>query len=136
MCLSVRSWVFLCSSRSRHTRCALVTGVQTCALPISRRPDDRPRCVLVLAFAGGVRRTASLRGRPPTRRGARSQSCGRPSAQRGDAMTAPVLVLNSGSSSPKYPLVDAADAPPRTARPPPPPAAARPHPPHLPPPPA
>src|SRR3546814_18473097 len=24
-----------CSSRSRHTRCALVTGVQTCALPIS-----------------------------------------------------------------------------------------------------
>src|SRR3546814_8125240 len=28
---------FLCffSSRRRHTRCALVTGVQTCALPIS-----------------------------------------------------------------------------------------------------
>src|SRR3546814_10311620 len=26
------------SSRRRHTRCALVTGVQTCALPISRRP--------------------------------------------------------------------------------------------------
>src|SRR3546814_16810493 len=26
----------LCSSRRRHTRCALVTGVQTCALPISR----------------------------------------------------------------------------------------------------
>src|SRR3546814_19402711 len=25
---------FFCSSRSRHTRCALVTGVQTCALPI------------------------------------------------------------------------------------------------------
>src|SRR3546814_13465286 len=24
----------LCSSRQRHTRCALVTGVQTCALPI------------------------------------------------------------------------------------------------------
>src|SRR3546814_15673629 len=23
-----------CSGRSRHTRCALVTGVQTCALPI------------------------------------------------------------------------------------------------------
>src|SRR3546814_18509353 len=28
--------VFLCSSRRRHTRCALVTGVQTCALPIAR----------------------------------------------------------------------------------------------------
>src|SRR3546814_1648356 len=25
---------FFCSSRRRHTRCALVTGVQTCALPI------------------------------------------------------------------------------------------------------
>src|SRR3546814_4388439 len=30
MCL-----VFVFSSRRRHTRCALVTGVQTCALPIS-----------------------------------------------------------------------------------------------------
>src|SRR3546814_4654078 len=29
--------VFFCSSRIRHTRCALVTGVQTCALPISQR---------------------------------------------------------------------------------------------------
>src|SRR3546814_4162324 len=26
---------FFCSSRRRHKRCALVTGVQTCALPIS-----------------------------------------------------------------------------------------------------
>src|SRR3546814_3654267 len=32
--------MFCCffSSRRRHTRCALVTGVQTCALPISRQP--------------------------------------------------------------------------------------------------
>src|SRR3546814_4415316 len=29
------SYVFFFSSRRRHTRCALVTGVQTCALPIS-----------------------------------------------------------------------------------------------------
>src|SRR3546814_7048096 len=28
-------YVFCFSSRRRHTRCALVTGVQTCALPIS-----------------------------------------------------------------------------------------------------
>src|SRR3546814_11412356 len=28
--------LFLFSSRRRHTRCALVTGVQTCALPICR----------------------------------------------------------------------------------------------------
>src|SRR3546814_3244146 len=27
---------FFLSSRRRHTRCALVTGVQTCALPISK----------------------------------------------------------------------------------------------------
>src|SRR3546814_15128089 len=29
------------SSRRRHTRCALVTGVQTCALPILSGADDR-----------------------------------------------------------------------------------------------
>src|SRR3546814_5572792 len=37
--VDVWSSVFFCffffSSRRRHTRCALVTGVQTCALPIS-----------------------------------------------------------------------------------------------------
>src|SRR3546814_2618464 len=32
------SIVFFFSSRRRHTRCALVTGVQTCALPILDRP--------------------------------------------------------------------------------------------------
>src|SRR3546814_2596250 len=31
----VIEWCFFFSSRRRHTRCALVTGVQTCALPIS-----------------------------------------------------------------------------------------------------
>src|SRR3546814_4293686 len=30
---------FFFSSRRRHTRCALVTGVQTCALPISMLRD-------------------------------------------------------------------------------------------------
>src|SRR3546814_8150292 len=37
---------FFVSSRRRHTRCALVTGVQTCALPIFRRrrpPGGRGR---------------------------------------------------------------------------------------------
>src|SRR3546814_18473995 len=34
---------FFFSSRRRHTRCALVTGVQTCALPISPRAPDRGR---------------------------------------------------------------------------------------------
>src|SRR3546814_18769928 len=31
------------SSRRRHTRCALVTGVQTCALPIYRMTDRSQR---------------------------------------------------------------------------------------------
>src|SRR3546814_8080261 len=33
------SCVFFFSRRRRHTRCALVTGVQTCALPIYDRAD-------------------------------------------------------------------------------------------------
>src|SRR3546814_2669785 len=38
MTLAILEWCvvfFFFSSRRRHTRCALVTGVQTCALPIS-----------------------------------------------------------------------------------------------------
>src|SRR3546814_10369166 len=34
------SFVFFFASRRRHTRCALVTGVQTCALPILIARDD------------------------------------------------------------------------------------------------
>src|SRR3546814_1161543 len=44
--LSYGTGLFFVSSRRRHTRCALVTGVQTCALPISKRdnfdPDSTP----------------------------------------------------------------------------------------------
>src|SRR3546814_5692181 len=36
---------FFFSSRRRHTRCALVTGVQTCALPISTK--QRMVCLAV-----------------------------------------------------------------------------------------
>src|SRR3546814_9561957 len=46
---------FFFSSRRRHTRCALVTGVQTCALPIWR--DDLPtgvRRALVAMGSGSV----------------------------------------------------------------------------------
>src|SRR3546814_2491048 len=80
---------FFFSSRRRHTRCALVTGVQTCALPICSRASpaipisaasccsapakagaqDDERCRLHLwtpAFAGaqGTFRTAALILRP------------------------------------------------------------------------
>src|SRR3546814_12167037 len=36
--------LFFFSSRRRHTRCALVTGVQTCALPIFAARRDCRRC--------------------------------------------------------------------------------------------
>src|SRR3546814_19783315 len=35
-CVRCGVYIFFFSSRRRHTRCALVTGVQTCALPISQ----------------------------------------------------------------------------------------------------
>src|SRR3546814_2980395 len=38
--------VFFFSSRRRHTRCALVTGVQTCALPIYALADHVPAEVM------------------------------------------------------------------------------------------
>src|SRR3546814_2138638 len=37
--------VFFFSSRRRHTRCALVTGVQTCALPILPTAPQMPALV-------------------------------------------------------------------------------------------
>src|SRR3546814_14855972 len=61
--------LFFFSSRRRHTRCALVTGVQTCALPISSRfadrvfrrglgfgigPAGRDSTILLNAFAGSA----------------------------------------------------------------------------------
>src|SRR3546814_12566204 len=55
------SVLFFFSSRRRHTRCALVTGVQTCALPISR--SDR-----ILADAEAVLRRHGERGSGLTRR--------------------------------------------------------------------
>src|SRR3546814_2888644 len=43
--------VFFFSSRRRHTRCALVTGVQTCALPIWSRGQS-PNLSSILLQAG------------------------------------------------------------------------------------
>src|SRR3546814_6904354 len=47
ICLCVFFFFFF-SSRRRHTRCALVTGVQTCALPIYVREASR-----ILQIGGG-----------------------------------------------------------------------------------
>src|SRR3546814_4355957 len=48
-----RLCVFFFSSRRRHTRCALVTGVQTCALPI---------CTIVVLGKAGRNFAAGMSG--------------------------------------------------------------------------
>src|SRR3546814_4505605 len=49
--------VFFFSSRRRHTRCALVTGVQTCALPIW----DRAGAAAALGWAAAFHDLRSTR---------------------------------------------------------------------------
>src|SRR3546814_9644313 len=46
VCRILSLFVFF-SSRRRHTSCALVTGVQTCALPISARAGLLPGDVII-----------------------------------------------------------------------------------------
>src|SRR3546814_1725137 len=41
------------SSRRRHTRCALVTGVQTCALPIYAHPGCVHDCIFLVCGTCG-----------------------------------------------------------------------------------
>src|SRR3546814_3135993 len=45
MILPFYVFFFFFSSRRRHTRCALVTGVQTCALPISRARRAKTKAI-------------------------------------------------------------------------------------------
>src|SRR3546814_9610849 len=80
--------MFFFSSRRRHTRCALVTGVQTCALPICGKPalrkigrpfhvdDDRVvgnllldsfQCIHYGSPDGGVKAAADYTPSPMTR---------------------------------------------------------------------
>src|SRR3546814_7224874 len=66
------------SSRGRHTRCALVTGVQTCALPISpARGAEAAR------LGGGARQAAA--GGPHQAAAALPASLGAPARALGDA---------------------------------------------------
>src|SRR3546814_7472371 len=77
---------FFFSSRRRHTRCALVTGVQTCALPIFRSirqsarvsgqdipgrrgGSDTMKTILLLAAAIGAMSAAPAMAQTPTQRG-------------------------------------------------------------------
>src|SRR3546814_1930059 len=54
--MCILSYSFFFSSRRRHTRCALVTGVQTCALPICLAGG----IAATLWQAGEARRSAEL----------------------------------------------------------------------------
>src|SRR3546814_18002778 len=71
---------FFFSSRRRHTRCALVTGVQTCALPISLGGSGFPAGSAVALVQGGnldlkperaTNWSATLAIHPPSLSGAR-----------------------------------------------------------------
>src|SRR3546814_7048595 len=62
------------SSRRRHTRCALVTGVQTCALPISWRSAIAH--VTCASVAGAVLKMSN--GTQPCARAAASRQMGSP----------------------------------------------------------
>src|SRR3546814_4909312 len=66
------SLCFFFSSRRRHTRCALVTGVQTCALPICPRieigvADRNPRPVDAQRQSGNKARGQKRTERPAFR---------------------------------------------------------------------
>src|SRR3546814_2978523 len=77
LCITFVYVCFFFSSRRRHTRCALVTGVQTCALPISAIPpvtgsggqDSRARA--------GCARLAGRRYRCPGGGGVLTEAAGR-----------------------------------------------------------
>src|SRR3546814_8856247 len=66
--------MFFVSSRRRHTRCALVTGVQTCALPIS---DMREQ---IVDAASAYQMVSMLEGVVLRGTGASIRSVGKPLA--------------------------------------------------------
>src|SRR3546814_6090361 len=66
--------IFFFSSRRRHTRCALVTGVQTCALPIFGETGSHTPQV-------GAHRLEP-KGQAGTRRAARIEGAGRSEERR------------------------------------------------------
>src|SRR3546814_5241205 len=76
--------LFFFSSRRRHTRCALVTGVQTCALPICRSQlaVSRPGPVFLSGTGETSLRLPSLL---PVRRAGRSLMASQHAGLNGEA---------------------------------------------------
>src|SRR3546814_1422843 len=103
----------LFSSRRRHTRCALVTGVQTCALPISCEPglSQRSRSVrehlATRVYARGLVETAGKMDLSPsklTEKLAGSASGGKPRGLTIDELEA--SLQRTGDLSPVHYLVE------------------------------
>src|SRR3546814_939113 len=71
---------FFFSSRRRHTRCALVTGVQTCALPISKTTTTAARAANSRGLSGRWRRIilGNSLAASPERQGESLQGAPRP----------------------------------------------------------
>src|SRR3546814_1669415 len=82
-------FAFFFSSRRRHTRCAVVTGVQTCALPISLRTRTVARRFRLEAMDGA----AARRARRPIAHCGQGRGCagerpqGRPPEEVGQRLT-------------------------------------------------
>src|SRR3546814_8835345 len=91
--------LFFFSRRSRHTRCALVTGVQTCALPISTMPSSS--VIRVLSGAVNVvRRNAHVAAHPAANAIARRP----PSTPRKSiSIATPLLIYSVPGLAPVHP---------------------------------
>src|SRR3546814_6860175 len=101
---------FFFTSRIRHTRCALVTGVHTCALPISGPPLFLWKIQSVAALPPSGERYAGLR------------ACSLAEVERGKArygpLSQPSPLKGRGlwqSSTPQPPSLSAIRAPDRTS---------------------
>src|SRR3546814_5245049 len=55
-------FLFFFSSRRRHTSCALVTGVQTCALPIYRVVPPKSRLVAAVELIAQAKQPVVIAG--------------------------------------------------------------------------
>src|SRR3546814_3712714 len=117
----MRSFFF--SSRRRHTRCALVTGVQTCALPICDRLERHPffrqqvqllhlvgSPGLAVAFEGFGAHASSSAGMGKVAR--ISIASGRPLKGRMSPLSAPIIACASGAAKPMRCAVGSASSAP------------------------
>src|SRR3546814_318071 len=108
--------VFFFSSRRRHPSCALVTGVQTCALPILRSSRaaarrcraGNGRCRYAISAAG--RRIPARRDRSPSSptcavENRRAAAAARPAGRRGAALTTPAAAAGTRTPAarPRHP---------------------------------